>query len=180
MRRRYTKEQRTQLVDLVAVGDVTVPEAAARLGVTSSAAYNWVAESRKQRRPNVVGRVAGPTFVRLVPSGAIDATILCGLARPRSSSARASTVSSCERWWLAWARSRGDAHGLPIYVALEPVDMRLGSEGLGALVREKMRMEPRSRAPFVFVGKRGHSMKCLTWDGTGTIVVHKKLDGGRF
>ena len=75
MRRRYTKEQRTQLVDLVAVGDVTVPEAAARLGVTSSAAYNWVAENRKQRRPNVVGRVAGPTFVRLVPSGAKDATI---------------------------------------------------------------------------------------------------------
>jgi transposase len=72
------------------------------------------------------------------------------------------------------------AHGLPIYVALEPVDMRLGAERLGALVREKMRGEPRSRALFVFVGKRGHSMKVLTWDGTGTIVIHKKLDAGRF
>jgi transposase len=72
------------------------------------------------------------------------------------------------------------ASGLPIYVALEPVDMRMGSERLGALVRERMRTEPRSRALFVFVSKRGHSMKCLTWDGTGTIVVHKKLDAGRF
>ena len=72
------------------------------------------------------------------------------------------------------------AHGLPIYVALEPVDMRLGSERLGGLVRERMRMEPRARALFVFVGKRGHSMKCLTWDGTGTILVHKKLDARRF
>jgi transposase len=72
------------------------------------------------------------------------------------------------------------AHGLPIYVALSPVDMRLGAERLGALVRERMRAEPRSRALFVFVGKRGHSMKVLTWDGTGTIVVHKKLDAGRF
>ena len=72
------------------------------------------------------------------------------------------------------------AHGLPIYVALEPVDMRLGAERLGALVRERMRAEPRSRALFVFVGKRGHTMKVLTWDGTGTIVVHKKLDAGRF
>jgi transposase len=72
------------------------------------------------------------------------------------------------------------AHGLPIYVALEPVDMRLGSERLGALVREKMHAEPRSRALFVFVGKRGHSMKVLTWDGTGMIVIHKKLDAGRF
>jgi transposase len=72
------------------------------------------------------------------------------------------------------------AHGLPIYVALEAVDMRLGAERLGGLVRERMRAEPRSRALFVFVGKRGQSMKVLTWDGTGTIVIHKKLDGGRF
>lgn len=37
------------------------------------------------------------------------------------------------------------AHGMPIYVALEPVDMRLGAERLGAMVREKMQAEPRSR-----------------------------------
>jgi transposase len=72
------------------------------------------------------------------------------------------------------------AHGLPIYVALEPVDMRLGSERLGALVRERMGAEPRARALYVFVSKRGHSMKVLTWDGTGMIVIHKKLDTGRF
>ena len=72
------------------------------------------------------------------------------------------------------------AHGIPIYVALEPVDMRLGSERLGGLVREKMQAEPRSRALFVFVGKSGHTMKVLTWDGTGTIVIHKRLDAGRF
>ena len=72
------------------------------------------------------------------------------------------------------------AAGLPIYVALEPVDTRFGAERLGALVRERMRAEPRSRALFAFVGKRGHTMKVLTWDGTGTIVIHKKLDAGRF
>ena len=72
------------------------------------------------------------------------------------------------------------AHGLPIYVALEPVDMRQGYERLGGVVREKMRAEPLSRALFVFVGKRGHTMKVLTWDGTGAIVVHKKLDAGKF
>jgi transposase len=53
------------------------------------------------------------------------------------------------------------AHGLPIYVALEPVDMRLGYERLGGLVCERMQSEPRSRALFVFVGKRGHTMKFL-------------------
>src|SRR6185295_7242102 len=71
-------------------------------------------------------------------------------------------------------------HGLPVYVALEPVDMRFGYERLGGIVRERMQAEPRSRALFVFVGKRGHSMKVLTWDGTGTIVIHKKLDASRF
>jgi transposase len=69
---------------------------------------------------------------------------------------------------------------MPIYVALEPVDLRLGAERLGALVRERMHVEPRTRALFVFIGKRGHAMKVLTWDGTGMIVIHKKLDAGRF
>ena len=49
------------------------------------------------------------------------------------------------------------SQGLPIYVALEPVDMRMGYERLGGLVRERMRSEPRSKALFVFVGKRGHT-----------------------
>jgi transposase len=46
------------------------------------------------------------------------------------------------------------AHGMPIYIALERVDLRFGSERLGAWVREHLAMEPRSRAQFVFVGKR--------------------------
>jgi transposase len=72
------------------------------------------------------------------------------------------------------------ADGIPIYVALEPVDMRFGYERLGGFVREKMQAEPRSRALFVFVGKRGHTMKALTWDGSGVIMIHKKLDAGKF
>lgn len=70
--------------------------------------------------------------------------------------------------------------GLPIYIALEPVDMRMGYDRLGGFVRERMRAEPRSRALFVFVGKRGHSMKILTWDGTGDIMICKRLDYGCF
>lgn len=72
------------------------------------------------------------------------------------------------------------SQGVPIYVALEPVDMRLGYERLGGLGRDRMQAEPRSKALFVFVGKRGQTMKILTWDGTGAIVVHKKLDAGKF
>jgi hypothetical protein len=34
------------------------------------------------------------------------------------------------------------SQGLPIYMALEPVDMRMGYERLGGLVRERMRAAP--------------------------------------
>jgi transposase len=43
-----------------------------------------------------------------------------------------------------------------------------------------METEPRSRALFAFVGKRGTTMKILTWDGSGVVLVHKKLDAGKF
>ena len=76
MRRRYTREQRAELVELVAGGDMTVPEAAAKVGVTLSSAYNWMAEDRKLRKPSAGGRALAPTFARLVPSAcAPDATV---------------------------------------------------------------------------------------------------------
>ena len=70
--------------------------------------------------------------------------------------------------------------GVEIFVAVEPVDMRLGFERLGALVRERMRREPRSRALFVFFGKRRQTVKILSWDGTGVVLWYKRLDQGLF
>jgi len=49
------------------------------------------------------------------------------------------------------------AQGMPIYIALKRVDLRFWSECLGARVREHLAMEPRSRALFVIVGKRGET-----------------------
>jgi transposase len=71
--------------------------------------------------------------------------------------------------------------GVEIFVAVEPVDMRLGFERLGGLVRERMRREPRSKsALFVFFGKRRQTVKVLGWDGTGTVLWYKRLDAGLF
>lgn len=58
--------------------------------------------------------------------------------------------------------------------------MRFGFERLSGLVRERMKREPRSRALFVFFGKRRQTVKVLTWDGTGVVLVYKKLDAGLF
>jgi transposase len=71
-------------------------------------------------------------------------------------------------------------HGVEVFVAVEPVDMRLGFERLGGLVRERMQREPRSRALFVFFGKRRQTVKVLSWDGTGTVLWYKRLDRGLF
>jgi len=64
------------LLELVADGDLTVPEAAARLGVTTSAAYNWTAGRRKLRTRSAGRRMPAQTFVRLVPSAAADPSIV--------------------------------------------------------------------------------------------------------
>ncbi len=70
--------------------------------------------------------------------------------------------------------------GVEIFVAVEPVDMRFGFERLGGLVRERMGREPRSKALFVFFGKRRQTVKILTWDGTGAVLWYKRLDRGVF
>jgi len=70
--------------------------------------------------------------------------------------------------------------GVEIFVATEPVDMRFGFERLGGLVRERMQREPRSKALFVFFGKRRQTVKILSWDGTGTVLWYKRLDRGTF
>ena len=71
-------------------------------------------------------------------------------------------------------------HGVEIFVALEPVDMRFGFERLGAVVRERMQREPRSKALFVFFGRRRQTVKVLSWDGTGVVLWYKRLDSGLF
>ena len=70
--------------------------------------------------------------------------------------------------------------GVEVFMATEPVDMRLGFERLGGLVRERMAREPRSKALFVFFGKRRQTVKVLTWDGTGVVLWYKRLDRGLF
>lgn len=68
-------------------------------------------------------------------------------------------------------------HGLPVYVALEPVDMRLGSERqeqwyASACVPSRGLARCSSWA--------ARTIDEGAWDVTGVIVVHKKLDAGRF
>jgi transposase-like protein len=78
MRKRYTDEQRSALVDLVNEEGATVSEAARHLGVTASTAYQWMkraAEGPEQPRGRSSRAAVPPTFVQVVRATEGAATI---------------------------------------------------------------------------------------------------------
>jgi len=70
--------------------------------------------------------------------------------------------------------------GVEIYVALEPVDMRLSFDRLAGLAKEQSGYEARCGALFIFFGKRRDSLKVLFFDGSGMAIFYKRLDRGVF
>ena len=67
-----------------------------------------------------------------------------------------------------------------VMVATRPVDFRKGLDGLAALVRETMGADPFSGAIYVFRAKRADRVKLIFWDGTGVVLVAKRLEEGEF
>lgn len=67
-----------------------------------------------------------------------------------------------------------------ILLAVEPVDFRKGIDGLAALCRQALGSDPQAGALFVFRSRRGHAIKCLTYDGQGFCIFQKRLSQGRF
>ena len=72
------------------------------------------------------------------------------------------------------------ANGYRIYLAAEPVDFRKGMTGLAALVKSSFELDPYGGALFVFRSKGGSSIKVLLWDGTGLVLIYKRMDRARF
>jgi transposase len=67
-----------------------------------------------------------------------------------------------------------------IYVASAPVDMRMGHNGLFAVVREQWKEDPFTGHLFVFFGRAHDRVKVLFWDRGGFVVYYKRLEKGRF
>jgi transposase len=67
-----------------------------------------------------------------------------------------------------------------VYLALEPIDMRLSFDRLSGLAKERVGYEARSGALFVFFGRRKDSLKVLYFDGSGMCIFYKRLDRGTF
>lgn len=67
-----------------------------------------------------------------------------------------------------------------IYFYNEYVDMRKGHNSLAMIVTQKINSELMDRSLFLFVSKNKKTIKGIFFDGTGLVLLHKKLESGRF
>src|SRR6202007_398705 len=70
--------------------------------------------------------------------------------------------------------------GVKVLVATKPVDFRKGADGLAARVAEQLRHDPFSGTIFVFRSKRADRLKILVWDGSGLVMLWKRLEQNAF
>ena len=69
---------------------------------------------------------------------------------------------------------------LYIYPCLEPVDMRLGVDGLSRLARDRLKQHIGNGCCYVFSNRSRNRLKVVLWDGTGVWLCQRRLHLGRF
>ncbi|ONJ29034.1 IS66 family insertion sequence element accessory protein TnpB [Burkholderia cenocepacia] len=67
--------------------------------------------------------------------------------------------------------------GLKVYLHRDPVDFRMGINGLS---EQAMRLNPMTSALFVFGNRRRDRIKILGWGGNGFWLLLKRLEADRF
>jgi transposase len=68
----------------------------------------------------------------------------------------------------------------PIFLFHDYVDMRKGHNTLTYIVTQTMDFDLLDGSLFLFVGKNRKACKAIFFDGNGLVLVHKKLERGRF
>lgn len=69
---------------------------------------------------------------------------------------------------------------MPIVFVTRPVDFRCGHDGSAAKVQNELKLDPHSGLTVVFRSKRGDRLKILVWDGSGLVLIYKRLESGSF
>jgi transposase len=67
-----------------------------------------------------------------------------------------------------------------VWLVVEPVDMRLGIDGLAARIQQSLRCSPCDGSAYAFRNRRGTRIKLLQWDGTGVWLSQRRLHRGGF
>ena len=66
-----------------------------------------------------------------------------------------------------------------ILIAMQPADFRRGADSLAA-AKEALEQDPFSGTVLVFRAKRADRVKVVAWDGSGLVMLWKRLDEGAF
>lgn len=69
---------------------------------------------------------------------------------------------------------------LRVFVYSEYVDLRAGFDKLSMVVREKMSRELADGDLFLFLGNNRKRLKAICYDGTGLLLIAKRMERGRF
>jgi transposase len=67
-----------------------------------------------------------------------------------------------------------------VFLSKEATDMRSSYDSLFLRVKEAINEDPFSGHLFVFLNKRRTCCKCLYYDGTGLVLISKRLEKGLF
>ena len=67
-----------------------------------------------------------------------------------------------------------------IFVCKEPTDMRASYDSLFNRVKTLLAKDPFSGHLFLFVNRGRTTCKCLYYDGTGFVIISKRLEQGTF
>ena len=67
-----------------------------------------------------------------------------------------------------------------VFVSKEPTDMRSSYDTLFSKAKSVLNQDPWSGHLFVFMNSRRTSIKCLYYDGTGLVLICKRMEKGLF
>jgi transposase len=67
-----------------------------------------------------------------------------------------------------------------LWLCPDPVDMRLGFDGLHNLVRSRLHADPLSGHLFIFRNRSADRLKVLYWGGHGLCLWAQRLEAGRY
>lgn len=70
--------------------------------------------------------------------------------------------------------------GLRVFVYREAIDMRCGFERLLSYCVHQMKAEMNQGHLYVFFGKNRRRIKMLVYDGTGLVLIAKRIERGQF
>jgi len=70
----------------------------------------------------------------------------------------------------------GFTRKVKVYLCTRPVSMTASFNTLSAMVQTELKYDPLSGHIFVFINKRRTTCKALFWDGTGLVILHKRLE----